>query len=326
MARKCLLILLILFSGCVHSKSYANYTNMVVFGDSLSDVGNFSRGCLGILPPSSKYYRGRFSNGQLWVEYEAKRLGRPAPKPSQAGGKNYAFAGAETGQGHSPFGSPNMKRQVADYLKDHQPNGTELYVLWCGANDLINVAEKRRPRNEFDPVSSVQNITSQIAVLANAGAKHFLVLNLPPLSQTPEYRNTSHAESLDRWTQQFNVHLAEEVTRMRFELRTVIELRDVHSLLSQVLGDHDKFPFTNVINAGMTRDDGQRHLFWDTIHPTSMANSMIAGRLLGEQGFASRSYRRPLPRLRSQVSCRRFAARQKTRSVLRLQYNEPRCG
>lgn len=63
------------------------YSNIYVFGDSLSDTGNLfnltsfaqeSQALLGVdlpvIPPSPPYFEGRFSNGPLWVEKLAEEL------------------------------------------------------------------------------------------------------------------------------------------------------------------------------------------------------------------------------------------------------------
>jgi len=55
--------------------SAQRYSQLVVFGDSLSDTGNLFALSGGLFPPPSDYYRGRYSNGILWVEHLAPKLG-----------------------------------------------------------------------------------------------------------------------------------------------------------------------------------------------------------------------------------------------------------
>jgi phospholipase/lecithinase/hemolysin len=74
----------------------ADFSAMYVFGDSLSDVGNVYLGSSGS-EPASPYVGGQFSNGPVWVQDLAARLGLPALTPSLAGGTDYAFGGATTG-------------------------------------------------------------------------------------------------------------------------------------------------------------------------------------------------------------------------------------
>jgi phospholipase/lecithinase/hemolysin len=51
--------------------------NLYVFGDSLSDTGNFFSATGGLIPPAILGYKeGRFSNGSVAVEQLASGLGR----------------------------------------------------------------------------------------------------------------------------------------------------------------------------------------------------------------------------------------------------------
>ncbi|MGZ9082256.1 MAG: SGNH/GDSL hydrolase family protein [Rhodoplanes sp.] len=83
----------------------ASYTNMFVFGDSLSDTGNVYDLTRGILP-APPYAGGRFSDGPVYAEYMAKGLGLPLDNVL-SGGTNYAFGGAETNSG-----VPTLLRQM----------------------------------------------------------------------------------------------------------------------------------------------------------------------------------------------------------------------
>ena len=65
-------------------------TGIVAFGDSLSDTGNTFLAA-GI--PPAPYYQGHYSNGPIWLEYLAGRLGVAAPLPSLAGGTDNAWGG-----------------------------------------------------------------------------------------------------------------------------------------------------------------------------------------------------------------------------------------
>ncbi len=75
--------------------SAQRYSQLVVFGDSLSDTGNLFALSGGLFPPPSDYYRGRYSNGILWVEHLAPRLGLSYRQET-----NFALAGAGSGTDH----------------------------------------------------------------------------------------------------------------------------------------------------------------------------------------------------------------------------------
>ena len=76
-------------------------TQIVSFGDSLSDVGNtYSQYGYPASPP---YAAGRYSNGPIWLDHLASKLGVAAPKASVNGGFDYAWGGAAT---DTPMGFP----------------------------------------------------------------------------------------------------------------------------------------------------------------------------------------------------------------------------
>ena len=82
----------------------ATFNEMVLFGDSSLDVGNF----------------GRFTNGPVWGEYLATELNLPAPRVSLLGDK-LCLGRARTGFGidNNPITGtlvPTVGKQIDDYL------------------------------------------------------------------------------------------------------------------------------------------------------------------------------------------------------------------
>src|SRR5271170_5974004 len=70
--------------------------SIYAFGDSLSDAGNVFIGSGGTIP-GFPYFDGQFSNGPVWLETLAAGLGLAPLTPSLAGGTDYAYGAAETG-------------------------------------------------------------------------------------------------------------------------------------------------------------------------------------------------------------------------------------
>ena len=69
--------------------SAGTFSNVFVYGDSLSDTGNIYAATGGTIPLSPPYYNGRFSNGILADEYLANALHAPLT--------NFAWGSATTG-------------------------------------------------------------------------------------------------------------------------------------------------------------------------------------------------------------------------------------
>jgi outer membrane lipase/esterase len=155
------------------SGAQAGYSNLYVFGDSLSDTGNnavvfdvvgasqsLPPGTLRTYPPTpsnsfipSYPYVGSdvYSNGPVWASGFASALGLSAA-PSLTGGTNYAYGGARVG----PLGNPNpfvdfpnnfppsLTTQVATFLGGSGGNAPSdaLYVVAGGGNDARDIITK----------------------------------------------------------------------------------------------------------------------------------------------------------------------------------------
>lgn len=171
----------------------ASFSDIVFFGDSLSDTGNLNIATGGAQPGAGAYFGGRFSNGPLWTEVFAGLLGQPGDAvASFAGGNNYAFAGARTGTSDSPPGL--LAQAVGLWGASHaaaDPNA--LYVVVGGGNDV------RDARTAFSGTTAADaagrqgliaqagtNLGQTLGYLASKGAKNVLIANLPDLQYTPE--------------------------------------------------------------------------------------------------------------------------------------------
>lgn len=174
---------LLLFTSLSYAQSF---NKIVVFGDSLSDNGNFFTQTEGTFPPAP-YYQGRFSNGPVWVEILANQLKLDVSNKTQF--TDYAFAlawAADTMDGGSG-GLVSLSWEITKYLEEDPMHGENtkdtLFVFWIGNNDYL---KDRSSENDHTIVSNAINFT-QLGLhrLMNDGAKHFLILNLPDLGKTP---------------------------------------------------------------------------------------------------------------------------------------------
>lgn len=272
----------------------AQVSGLVIFGDSLSDVGNFYAATNGAGPATSLgYAAGRFTDGPNWVEYLARDLGVASPTASLNGGLDYAYGGAMTGPGTtlgSAWGAnygdvtatvPNMDTQVADYLGSHTPSADQLFVLWGGANDILHAAPGTTP----DPYQIVGNLANEIATLAGHGATQFLVGDLPLLGELPFIKQFDPADSqlLDGATMLFNALLQAELSTLQGQPGIQVHLLDVNSLYQDAVANPSKYGFTDVTGDPLF-DPGAGspvYLSFDGIHPTTQADQFIGA--LGAQ-------------------------------------------
>lgn len=187
------------------------YSDLVIFGDSLSDTGNVLALTTAFTPSPFPVYPaapGRFSNGPVWVEYLAAGLGLPAgAQPANLlftgtatipigapGGGNHAYGGARTDLGGSAGPTTGLLSQLINWngggftlTRAADPNA--LYVVVAGANDLRDARSDPtadQAARQAAASTAASNVVNAMALLAQAGARHFLISNLPDLGKTPE--------------------------------------------------------------------------------------------------------------------------------------------
>lgn len=263
------LALLSLIMVMASQQSSAQINELYVFGDSLSDVGNMFRATSGTYPPNPPYFKGRYSNGLVWVEYLASQL-EAASSPEN----NFAFGGATTGS-NSMNGVPGLLTQVDSFTKaDRKINPNALFIVWAGANDYLYGAS--------NPTQSIENLLRAIESLSQLGAKKILVANLPDLGKIPATINTSSSSLLSSVAKASNQTLAKslDVLSKKLDSRTQIIELDVYSLYNEAFREPSKFGFINVTSACFnnitTCDLQDKFLFWDGIHPTTAAHRILA--------------------------------------------------
>ena len=112
-----------------------SFTELVVFGDSLSDIGNASQATLGLVP-GQFYSAGRFSNGPVYSELLSARLELGQLAPSSSDGKNFAFGGAQTSgtSGLAGLFIEDTDEQVDEFLSMGPVDRESLIVFFAGAN------------------------------------------------------------------------------------------------------------------------------------------------------------------------------------------------
>jgi uncharacterized protein (TIGR03437 family) len=265
------------------------FTQFVVFGDSLSDNGNFYIGTslLGAPQPGPPLYAtGEYTDGinsvpstsgplGLWIEQLATKMNLPVPQPFAKGGTNYAVASALTGinPSFSPTtpSVPYLTDQLNLFLAANRtPPATTLYAFWGGGNDLLG---------GVDPATAVANVRGNIETLATAGARYFFWANQPPVGEVPERINTSNRSSLDAASVAYNNAWTSAIAQLRIAHPGItIVAFDVYSVFVAITQNPSMYGLTNVTSPaqGLTGVNPNTYLFWDTLHPTTAVNADVA--------------------------------------------------
>ena len=253
----------------------AEFSQIYAFGDSLSDTGNaFAKTGL----PPAPYFNGHFSNGPIWAEYLASDLGIPET--------NFAYGGALSGEsGRLQFGNapavavPGALAQAKAFVaSSSQADEQALYVIWVGANDYLSGQVR-------DPSQPVDNIRQAVLTLEQAGAKNFLLVNLPKLGDLPLLKaiaaQPQQVAALNDLVIRHNQALTQAIADLNHSGTVNVELLDTYSLYESVaagaLGPIDATSVCTLVSACVNNLDTQNsYLFWDSLHPTTAAHRLIA--------------------------------------------------
>jgi phospholipase/lecithinase/hemolysin len=298
----------ILFTlGTAPAFATTHYSNIFVFGDSLSDTGNYASISA---PFSYPYWNGSFSNGPVAVETLAEELSanNSVPltvKPSlhligAQSGTNYSVAGARA----STNEVIDLSMQVHAFLIHHQfsaPNDA-LYIVFIGGNDL------RAARDEMDPTASseiikkaVTGIDQTVRTLAKSGAKHFLVVNAPNLGAIPETQLISQQLNFPLLpalttlkTQAFNARLYLALLKTQWELKMPIAKFNLFVSSEEIVRHAKRYDIENTSDYcfstfalqfnpscldsnNVPRFDS--YFYFDEIHPTAKVHKISGERM-----------------------------------------------
>ncbi len=256
-----------------------------VFGDSYSDVGNdyFVSSLAGDPTPlSPPYYDGRFSDGPLWIEHLATAHGITL-SPSEEGGTDYAFGGAELlAPVSTPLGSiPSVVQQVGEYLEAHggKADPHALYVLTGGGNDILNAIGTGVSPAKLGAEIGIGLGLLELA-LRDAGAKHFLIPNLldvgilPAAAADPKFASQAATAA--------NLTLFGLSLDPQFNAGVDVARPDTHLLFAAIEAEPRFFGFTNITTPCLNTStlsvctDPEHTLWWDAEHPTELGHQYLA--------------------------------------------------
>jgi outer membrane lipase/esterase len=287
--------------GAAASPAMAQFSNLAIFGDSLSDSGNNAL-VIGANPgqvitgntyiPSQPYAGNTYSNAFTWATPFAAAMGLPAGgAPGLAGGGNYAYGGARTTLNGPPAfgGFPfSATTQVNSYIANSggslSPGG--LYIVAIGGNDVRDTGDAvaANPAGAAGiigagAVAYANGVGAIVDTLQAAGAVNIVVWGVPDVGLSPAALagGPVAAGTASFISSAYNGQLQARLAGESFGVRYF----DVAGLVSSVVAAPASFGFSNVTDAcgAVAGCDPSTYLFWDGIHPTSAAQQLVAGAL-----------------------------------------------
>ena len=284
--------------------SAASFSQLYVFGDSLSDSGNLYQSTFNLIPQSPPYAE-QLTNGPLWVDYLAEDLMlepasfidvlvNPASTDS-SDGINFAFGGASTGTGNIlapdlPVGALSQVSAFEGFVNTSllQPAEDALYIYFAGSNDLAG-SDVTPPQTELSiPLGDTK---TALETLIETGAQNILVSNLPDFSVTPRFNQLPEeaTAAISNQVTAYNQGLSATLDALATSnpAVNVIEF-DFNGLLLDSVTHPETAGFTNVTDACLSDytfpfdsnytvcETPDSYLFWDDFHPTTQAHQVVA--------------------------------------------------
>ncbi|OLY82838.1 Secreted effector protein SseJ [Smittium mucronatum] len=272
----------------------ASENYLLVFGDSISDIGN-TRISASPIP----YYSGRFCNGPVWNEYLSHTNGFTLI--------NYAFGGASSNKSFVECitGTNTTVPSVIDQITMFNQtfggkfpvNSTrdDVVVIEIGTNDFITAAGDLITESvDLDQFADgiVQNIIDGVSILYNIGYRKIVVTDIPDFSVTPFFRSFPQktSDNLEPYIVLTNKRLAAKLAVLEnsykkdidyirvFEfyraLKIVIENATI-SALNITVADEPCYVVENGTLVSSC-ENSDKYLFVDSIHPSTKVHALIA--------------------------------------------------
>src|SRR3990167_2280313 len=291
----------ILTAGTTSAIAKTNFPDtknrVIVFGDSYSDNGNDYKLTRNRYPNPVAYYNCRFSNGPVWSEYFAKKLGIDPADPIHF--INFAYGQAKIleptsitvhGNPDQQYSIPSFSEEIDSFEKQYSKiNASDIVLVFISTNDFFDISSTTT-KDFFIKAADCQ--AKEIKRLIEMGAKHIIVLNGRDVTLSPLAKIVAHTNIRSSDEKKINHYL------MNF--RNFIQI--YNQRLSEKSGDtkevilYDIFAFdTNMTKkmnskdmcyqnsngdyqnvAGSICNNPNQFFYYDRIHTTSSVNSLLA--------------------------------------------------
>ena len=264
------------------------FTSLYIFGDGISTTTNN--------PSAGQYYYGlRRSNGRVWVEVLAQRLGLGANSITNVNWSNSTNNCSFFGQ-YSPVLITNL-----NHCAKPGDASTALFVVWVNNADFVgdfnSIYLTGNGTNSAMWSSAVnQSLANHWNIITNLyygkGARNLVMPNAVDITEIPMYDGYPAADRafIRQQTIGFNSAFTTLLNQARASLPGIkIYEPDFFTLLDNVLTNATAYGLTNVLYNGVPYDAleafpkglaingaGTNYIFWDSDDPSAKLHEIMA--------------------------------------------------
>jgi phospholipase/lecithinase/hemolysin len=270
----------------------AGYSSMYVFGDSLSATTGsdslpypYAPGVTG-----ADYWNGRFSNGQVWVEYLAALQGIEFDTNN-----NFSYFGDASALVYNNI-------NTGDYFPPPDIS-TSLYIMWSACSDCFILSlfytTNAWDQPPLDIAVFMESVSNSVTTLYNQGLRTLVLPNSVDITKVPFFVYgatnllTTNADLLARVITNiqaqvviYNTSLAATISQLRTKLPGLtLYAPDFYSQFNYLYSHPAVYGVTNVTidaleDPALTdkafTGPGANYMFWDYLHPTTRVHASVA--------------------------------------------------
>jgi phospholipase/lecithinase/hemolysin len=252
--------------------SLGPYTDLYVFGDSLSDPGNVALASGGTIPDTTYYANGQFTDLDTW----ATILGADS---HLTGGTNYAYGGAKAVSDGDL--SPDFFDQIGFFAPSAGSlSDNPLAAVFFGGNDLRGLVGTGLSDAEiFAAVGTIAaTIGAGVDNLASLGLTDVIVFGLPNLGRLPAVLGTPLEDAARDLSLGFNATLQAVLAGSAANV-TYFDSFGLFEEIAMNAGDYG-ISVTDIPcyieGVFFCGTDAPSYLYFDGLHPTSTVHAAWA--------------------------------------------------
>ncbi len=248
-----------------HQRSSYPFSQLVAFGDELSDNGNgsYAHGISG--DPGDVYGFGTWTDGPIAASYLANLLGVPLTDYAFGAGPGGGTPGATINNNYSPAGAqwngkpvPSVHQQIVNNYTSPTPPASiknSLQFPWVGQNDLMQHTDwfwLEDPKNNEFAANISQRIVYNGEILIEAGAPYVFIPNIYPKHLSPVTTaylcsDGSCIDTFGRIIQTANEAIKTKISRSQHSSKLIYY--DIFGFMVDLMHNKDQYGLTAPLTA-----------------------------------------------------------------------------
>ena len=276
-----------LLFACAFFPAQAAFTNLYIFGDTVSTTTNG--------PGDANFYGKRYSNGRVWVEVLAQQQGMGANSITNV---NWSYSTKNLS--YYDHNSAELVTELNSFSPTNATNA--LIIVWVNDADFVDDMVTCEPytSNNIAAWNSAINLslTNHYKVITNLyfakGARALIMPNAVDITKIPSYGNLTPAEKnfVRLRVIAFNAGFTNTLNRARTNCPAIkIYVPDMFALLDNVVSNAAYYGLTNALDSNGqsigAKDDpalsnkalngpGTNYIFWDYLDPSAKFHAVLA--------------------------------------------------